>query len=225
MFGFKPMQLLFLFLLTPLSAWTQYEGEINSSSLFLSGSETSPSEAGESGTQGDSDAVQTVDFVDLQKYLGEWYEIASVPASFQNKCLGSTKARYQMAEKNRISVINSCETSKGLEESEGRAKVVDSTTQAKLKVTFVNLGDWVFLFGGDYWISGLGPQYEYAVITHPSRKYGWILSRTPELSKKFLRDAAAVLLKNGYSLCNFKVTPQGNERIPLEKRQELCQFL
>lgn len=154
--------------------------------------------------------LQTVPSVDLPRYLGDWYEVASIPQSFQKQCVGDTRAQYSGAEDNAIKVINSCATEDGsVSSAEGRVRVVDATSNAKLRVTFVNLlGRWIYLFGGDYWIIDLGLDYEYAVVGHPDLAYGWILSRTPELDREVLGKIGGKLVSSGYDLCKFNVTRQ-----------------
>ncbi len=128
--------------------------------------------------------LKTVSQVDLNKYAGEWFEIARFPHRFQKGCYGS-KATYRILEMGKVSVLNEC--LKGGPEgrrttAEGTARVVDRKTNAKLKVTFF----WPF--SGDYWIIDLGEEYEYAVIGHPSRKYLWVLSRTKTMDDRVYND-------------------------------------
>ena len=117
--------------------------------------------------------LQTVQQVDLKRYLGQWYEIARYPSRFQKNCLESS-ANYALRNDGDIEVLNRCKDSGDgkQRQSKGHAWVVDSTSNAKLKVSFF----WPFR--GDYWIIELGREYEYAVIGTPNRKYFWILSRT-----------------------------------------------
>ncbi len=117
--------------------------------------------------------LQTVPQVDLQRYLGQWYEIARYPNRFQKGCLESS-AVYSLRDDGDILVLNRCKDSETgkQRQAKGHAWVVDSTSNAKLKVSFF----WPFR--GDYWIIELGSEYEYAVIGTPNRKYFWILSRT-----------------------------------------------
>jgi len=85
--------------------------------------------------------------------------------------------------------------------------VVDDTTNAKLKVSFFSLlGLW--LFPGDYWIIDLGPDYQYAVVGHPSRKYGWILSRTPTVDSSTLAGIVNLLEAQGYNFADFVAIDQ-----------------
>ena len=118
-----------------------------------------------------------VGHVDLERYLGKWYEVARLPTSFQRDCLEST-ATYEAMDDGRIRVINACSSKKSPAKTKvarGKAWVVDTETNAKLKVQFF----WPF--SGDYWILDLGEDYEHAVVGDPSRRYLWVLSRTPSM--------------------------------------------
>jgi apolipoprotein D and lipocalin family protein len=154
------------------------------------------------------DVPQTVPQVDLQRYAGLWYEIAKIPNRFQKKCAGHTTAEYTLRDDNKIKVVNRCVKEDGsVEKIEGIAKVVDKVSQARLKVSFFRpLG--ISLFWGDYWIIGLGQDYEYAIVGTPNRKYGWILSRKPQLSKDKLEDIFQQLREQGYRPEDFQMTPQ-----------------
>jgi len=152
--------------------------------------------------------LQVVEHVDLSRYLGTWYEVASIPVWFQKECAGGTTATYSLDKDGKISVLNQCCTSEGKNKAaHGKAWVVDKNTNAKLKVSFFSLfGFW--LFAGDYWIIDLGPGYEYAVIGHPGRSIGWILSRTPVLPEEVLRGIGERLTQKGYNFSQFKKTNQ-----------------
>jgi apolipoprotein D and lipocalin family protein len=123
--------------------------------------------------------LQTVPRVDLERYMGEWYEIASFPQRFQKGCVAS-KATYTMKDNGRVEILNECrdKTLDGkLRKAKGTAWVIDKGVNAKLKVRFF----WPF--SGDYWIIDLGSNYEYAVVGHPKRSYLWILSRTAQMDQ------------------------------------------
>jgi apolipoprotein D and lipocalin family protein len=138
--------------------------------------------------------LQTVPSVDLNRYLGMWYEIARYPNRFQRSCHKST-ATYSLRDDGDIRVVNACRRNgpDGEEKSvEGKAWVVDKATNAKLRVRFF----WPFW--GSYWIIDLGKDYEYAVVGHPDRNYLWILSRTPIMDDKVFEGIADRLKQNGY---------------------------
>lgn len=118
--------------------------------------------------------VETVPRVDLQRYLGLWYEIATIPQRFQEGC-SQTTAMYTLRDDGEIDVRNRCMKDGRLDEAKGRARVVDRTSNSKLEVSFFRP------FWGEYWIVDLADDYSWAVVGHPSRDYLWILSRTPQL--------------------------------------------
>ena len=164
---------------------------------------TVPSEA--SGAAG---AVQAVPAIDLERFLGEWYEIARIPAWFQNRCFKDTTARYQLRDDGRITVTNRCITRKGqLDQANGLARVLDPASKSQLKVSFVSLLGWR-PFWGDYWIIGLDPEYRWLVVGDPKRQYGWILSRNPVMEPELLEAAFQTLERNGYTRERFVLTPQ-----------------
>jgi apolipoprotein D and lipocalin family protein len=139
--------------------------------------------------------LEVVPYVELKKYLGKWYEIARLPARFQEGCTATT-ATYTLSEDGSISVLNECIKNGKIKRAKGKAKVVDKKSGAKLKVTFF----WPFY--GDYWIIDLGREYDYAVVGTPNRKYLWILSRTPQMDDKlFSRIIESVELK-GFNVNN-----------------------
>ncbi|WP_374031488.1 lipocalin family protein [Bdellovibrio bacteriovorus] len=168
--------------------------------------------------------LPVVDQVDIPRYMGKWHEIASIPQSFQKQCVSNTTAEYELlTDTNEVKVLNSCQTERGdRSQSEGRAKVTDPTTNAKLKVTFVKIGDrWIYIFGGKYWIIRLDENYQFAIVGHPSRDYGWILSRTPDLPAATLKDLTSFLQEKGYDPCKFLTTPQDGG---LTEKKPLCQL-
>jgi apolipoprotein D and lipocalin family protein len=154
--------------------------------------------------------VQTVSWVDLGKFQGSWHEIASIPQFFQRNCAKNTIANYSPdGEAGRIKVLNTCVKLNGdVISARGQAKVFDPATNAKLSVTFLNLGTWLYWVPGNYWILDLGPDYRYTVIGDGNREYAWIMSRTPRLAEEDLISAMKTLKRNGYNLCDLNITPQ-----------------
>jgi len=149
---------------------------------------------------GKRQSLETVAQVDLDRYIGTWYEIARLPNRFQNQCAGNVTAEYKRLEDGNIAVVNRCLDEKGImDEAEGVARVVDKTTNAKLEVSFVSLFGW-HLFWGDYWILDLDDDYTHVVVGTPSRKYAWILARTTSLPAEVWERTQQILLKAGYDL-------------------------
>lgn len=150
----------------------------------------------------------TVAHVDLSRYVGLWYEIAKIPNKFQKQCAKDATAEYELRDDGTIRVINRCIEHTGhRNEAKGVARIVDPETNAKLEVSFVSFLGWRPIWG-DYWILGLDPGYRWAVIGTPSRKYGWVLARTPHLDEASLDEVFGILEREGYSRDDFELSPQ-----------------
>lgn len=148
--------------------------------------------------------LEVVPYVDLDRYIGRWYEISRYPHRFQEGCVGS-RATYSLREDGRISVLNECyegSFSGRLRTAKGAARVVDPKTNARLRVTFF----WPF--SGDYWIIDLGKDYEYAVVGHPARSYLWVLSRTKTMDEAVYEAILARAAAKGYDVTKLTMTAQ-----------------
>lgn len=125
-----------------------------------------------------SDELKTVAHVDLERYLGKWYEIARYDHRFERGC-SEVEAIYTKRDDGMIGVLNRCfiKEDNRTKEANGRAKVADEETNSKLKVTFF----WPFY--GNYWIIELAEDYRFVVVSEPKKEYFWILSRTPVMEQ------------------------------------------
>lgn len=152
---------------------------------------------------------ETVDSVDLERYDGLWYEIASYETFFNEDCTGTT-AEYGLESDGSVSVVNTCYLG-GLDGEEDRiegvATVADTATNAKLKVSFG------FGFPGDYWIIGLGDDgdggdYPWAVVSDPQRFTLFVLSRETTLDAATYDAILDDLDDQGFDLDDLNLTPQ-----------------
>lgn len=153
--------------------------------------------------------VRTVDSVDIEQYMGTWYEIARFPQFFQRNC-GASQAQYELRQDGRVNVVNTCKrTDREGDEISAKAiaKVVDKTTNAKLSVSFLPILRYFGWFGGDYWILELGEDYEYAVVGSPNRQSLWFLSRTPTISDELYEDLKARVAAQGFALERLERSP------------------
>lgn len=147
--------------------------------------------------------LATVAYVDLQRYVGSWYEIARLPHRFQRGCYAS-RAVYTMRDDGLIGVYNECRQGGAdgpVKSVRGKARVVDRQTNAKLEVSFF----WPFW--GDYWIIDLDPGYQWAVVGHPNRSYLWVLSRQETLADGIMDGIRMRLQQQGYDLRDLLVSP------------------
>lgn len=135
--------------------------------------------------------LKTVDKVEIESYLGRWYEIARYEQFFEKGC-SDVRATYSLKENGDIKVLNECIKEGKLSQANGVAYATD-ISNSKLKVSFFRP------FYGNYWILMLGDNYEYALIGDPSREYLWILSRTNKISEKLKRKILKKLPEFGYT--------------------------
>lgn len=148
--------------------------------------------------------LQTVPSVDLEKYSGKWYEIASYPQRFQKGC-HCTTAEYTISEKGYVIVENRCnkDSVNGKQSYiKGKAFVEKNSGNAKLLVQFF----WPFK--GKYWVIDLADDYSYAVVSHPNKKYLWILSRTAKMNDTVYRRIISRLKEKGFDTTKLQVTQQ-----------------
>jgi len=153
-------------------------------------------------TKQDSDLL-TVKSVDIEKYMGKWYDIASFPQRFQKGCYNTT-ATYTLSPKGHVIVENACNKNSldgKVSGIKGKAFVVKNSGNAKLKVQFF----WPFK--ADYWIIDLADDYSYAVVSEPTKNYLWILSRTPEMDSTVYENILLKLVFKGFDVAKLqKVT-------------------
>ena len=155
------------------------------------------------------DKVEAVEYIDVNKYMGTWYEYARIQNRFQNKCEGNVTADYTLLADGNVQVINKClEKSRKTDKAEGLAKIVDNNTNSKLKVSFFSIFG-IHLFWGNYWVLYLDNDYSVAVVGEPSKKYGWILSRKISPKSDKLEKAYKAIEINGYNPRDFIQTKQG----------------
>ena len=151
--------------------------------------------------------LKTVDKVDLKRYQGRWFEIAKIPNRFQSHCVTNTSSDYRLMDDGAVAVKNRCIDSQGdADEANGMARVVAPISHAQLEVSFVNLLG-LQLFWGDYWILALDPDYQYALIGEPKRKYGWVLARQQQLSDPQWDVIENAMKANGYKRDRFEASP------------------
>ena len=151
---------------------------------------------------GNAAVPQPAKAVELQRYLGKWYELARYEQGFQKDCDGVT-AEYALRDDGKISVLNRCRKPDGsIDDAKGTAKIVDTVTNAKLKVSFFGP------FYGDYWVLDHADDYSWSIVGEQSGRYLWLLSRdaTPGQDKFDALIARARAL--GYDTSMLRITKQ-----------------
>jgi apolipoprotein D and lipocalin family protein len=148
--------------------------------------------------------LKTVEYVDVVMYMGTWFEIAKFPQRFEKGLVGVT-ANYTLLPNGKVGVLNrgyKGDFNGKLKTAKGKAWVVDTATNAKLKVSFF----WPF--AGNYWILELGKDYEYVVVGDESRRYLWILSRTPQMDEAVYNELLKRVQDKGFDISKLEKNPQ-----------------
>ena len=149
--------------------------------------------------------LNVVNKVDVQRYIGKWYEIAHLPFKYQEGC-NCTTAEYSIIDSTIIRVINTCrkDSSSGeIDQATGKAFVVEGSNNAKLRVQFF----WPFR--GDYWVIDLDKDnYRYAVVGVPSREYLWILSRSQKMDEQLYNTIVKQCKEKGFDVTKLEITNQ-----------------
>ena len=138
----------------------------------------------------------TVNELDIDRYLGKWYEIVRFDNSFERNQVGVT-ATYSMRDDGKIKVVNQGykDSLDGeLSRAIGKAKLTDES--GKLKVSFF----WIFY--ADYFVIELDEKYRWVLVGSSNDKYLWILSRTPKLEDEVLVDILKKAEQRGYNVSN-----------------------
>lgn len=154
--------------------------------------------------------VTPVPSVDLDRYVGQWYEIARFDNRFQKTCAGGVTATYARRADGRLDVINACRKAGGATTSaRGVARPAAAGVTSRLEVRFAPAFlSFLPMVWGDYWIIGLGSDYDWAVVGSPDRKYLWVLSRTPDLDAASYEMALDCARANGFDVGKLIRTPQ-----------------
>ena len=139
-----------------------------------------------------SSPLKSVSSVDLNRYLGTWYEIYRLPNRFEDVDCVTVSAQYALRDDGHVSVLNTCLKKDGPKVANGIAKVVSGSNNAQLKVSFFRP------FYGDYWVIDLADDYSWVLVGEPAGKYFWILARQKQLDPRLEEALLVKAEKLGY---------------------------
>lgn len=161
-------------------------------------------------TSAPSAPLQTIERLDVARYLGTWYEIAKFPNRFQRQCVADTQALYRQREDGQLDVVNRCRQADGeMTEAVGRARQVGSVDSPKLEVRFAPAWlSWLPMVWGNYWVIDLDPAYQLVAVSEPSREYLWVLSRTPTVDAAAYQALLGRLQAQGFDLSKLERSAQ-----------------
>ncbi|MFO7842130.1 MAG: lipocalin family protein [Fidelibacterota bacterium] len=144
-----------------------------------------------------SRSLETVDKVELDRYLGKWYEYARLDVPFE-KGMTKTQANYSLMEPDkkgrpRIRVINSGIKNGKFKEAKAKAVIPDPAEPGRIKVSFFGP------FYADYNIIALDKKdYNWALVSGSSRDYLWFLSRKPKMDPGIYERLKAIAENYGF---------------------------
>jgi apolipoprotein D and lipocalin family protein len=142
-------------------------------------------------TQSENMDLTTVKQLDLERYMGTWYEIARFDHSFE-RGMSHVTATYELRPDGKINVTNAGYKDGKQRTATGKAKQPDPSEPGQLKVAFF------LFFYADYFILELDADYQWALIGSSSDKYLWILSRNPVMAKDTLENVLVKARERGY---------------------------
>jgi len=149
--------------------------------------------------------IQSVAMVDQSLFMGRWYQVARLPNRFQDGCAESY-TDFSLRDDGQINVVNTCRNTKdgSLRQAKGLAWSADPANPGRLKVSFF----WPLR--SDYWIIGLGKEYQYSVIASSNRKYLWILSRSAAMNEDLYASIMKDVERQGFAISNICKAMPGN---------------
>jgi len=139
--------------------------------------------------------VQPISKLNVDRYMGRWYQIKAFPKSFQVGCKKSI-AEYEK-KKGYINVKNICIDKAGERFIFGKAYTLNKG-KSKLEVDFVGGR----IFTGDYWV--LYTDYQTALIGTPDKNSLWILSRKPMISKMQMQKLEKIAKEQGFDISRLR---------------------
>lgn len=156
-------------------------------------------------------APTTVSHMELERYMGRWYEIARLPYFTERRCTQDVTADYLLGEDGMVRVTNRCNHADGgVGTAQGIARVVDPNSNTQLQISFRTLYG-VHVLWDDYWVIGLGSDYEYALVGQPSRRRGWVLAREPRPTEDQVQRWLDEFGAKGFPTLSFERTLQSGD--------------
>ncbi|MDQ8935718.1 lipocalin family protein [Acinetobacter rudis] len=146
--------------------------------------------------------LSAVEKVEIDKFLGVWYEILSKPSSTEKRCSRDITSTYTLNEYGHLLAERQCldQDAKPLT-LVGEAYPVNAPRYSKFKLSFMPEAiRWLPLAQNDYWILKLDDQYQMALIGEPNRQALWLLSRQPHPNQALIQQYLNYAKNLGYKV-------------------------
>lgn len=148
--------------------------------------------------------LPTVQKVDLERFMGDWFVVAHIPAS-------SEAAAHNAVESYRLEADGTIATTYAFRDGgfQGELQVMrpsavvwDEATKATWGMQFF----WPLRF--EYLITYLDPEYQTVIVARSRRDYAWVMARRPDVGEAELARLVQELGKQGYDTQKVRVVPQ-----------------
>ncbi|GGF73147.1 membrane protein [Paracoccus acridae] len=158
----------------------------------------------------------TVAHVDLDRYLGTWFELCRLPLKWEPDGARDVTATYSLNDDGTIRVDNRCLDEDGKPtQALGQAKPVDDSN-ARLTVSFLpEYLRWIPFTKGDYWILRLAEDYSVSLVGTPDRKNLWLLARSRDLPQAVRDDYLATARAEGFDLSALITPAQSGKMVEI----------
>lgn len=152
--------------------------------------------------------LEAVPDLDLDRYAGDWHEIARLPVAQEKHCVAAITVRYTRLADGTLSVRNACVAADGEQiAATGLARIADDDP-ARLELRFApNWLGWVPFVWNDYWVIAIDEDYRWAIVGEPDRRRLWFLARTPTVDAELLESLKGRARTHGYDLDALIVNP------------------
>ncbi len=140
-------------------------------------------------------AVTPVPKLDLNRFVGTWFEIVRLPNKLEKHCVSDAMVLYALGDKpTQFQVVNSCTIKNGSTDSRNATgKMIGKLGDGRVRVTYL----WPF--SAKYWVLATGPEYEWALVGSPNHKALWVLSKTAAMKPEVLDEIEAKAAAEGYN--------------------------
>ena len=158
--------------------------------------------------------VESVAEIDLERYLGLWFEIGRLPMRFEDDDAVDVTAEYSLRDDGAVQVDNRClDAERQPTQALGEARP-DPEHAGRLRVSFLPAGlRWIPFTRADYWVLKIDPDYRHALVGTPDREYLWLLAREHRIDPRTETEYLAEARRQGYELDEWITTPQSGERV------------
>lgn len=159
--------------------------------------------------------VTSVSSLDLDRYLGTWFEICRLPLKWEDAAASDISATYTLLPDGQIGVENRCLDADGKPDRSIGVAVSQDASDAKLKVSFLpEYLRWIPFTKGDYWVLAIAPDYSVALVGTPDHQHLWLLSRSPALSTTIVENYLAIARTQGFNLDALITPRQSGHKVP-----------